>query len=126
DAEAVAPVNVRHRQAGMLNARQEGDVGDLLGRLIGADQLDEFFTGEDQPVNAHAMPIPLGDSPEVFVDLFERSAEIALAHESILRLRVRLSLPILPRLRVGLPKYRRSLLLPNCRRPAGARTGRDR
>src|SRR5262249_40912726 len=30
DAEAVAPVDVRHRQAGVLDPRQEGDIRDLV------------------------------------------------------------------------------------------------
>ena len=34
NAKAVAPVDVGHRQAGGLDARQEGDVGHLLGRPV--------------------------------------------------------------------------------------------
>src|SRR5207248_9860504 len=50
DAEAVAPVDVRHRQAGVLDARQEGDVGHLLRRLVEADLLKQVLVGEDQAV----------------------------------------------------------------------------
>ena len=46
DAEAVAPVNIGHGQAGHLNAGQRGDVGHLLAGLVVADLLDQHVVGD--------------------------------------------------------------------------------
>ena len=53
DAKAVAPVDVGHGQAGLLNAGQGRHVGDLLGTLIVLDLLDQLVVGEDDAVDAH-------------------------------------------------------------------------
>ncbi len=63
DAEAVAPVDIGHGQAGLLNAGQGGHVGDLLGPLVALDLLDELIVGEDDSINAHVRPVALGNSP---------------------------------------------------------------
>ncbi len=81
DAEAVAPVNVGHRQAGVLNAGQEGDVGDLLRRLVLLDQRHQLFVGVDQAIDAHARLVGLGDPPAAVVDLLQRAAVGILRHE---------------------------------------------
>src|SRR5207244_5635066 len=47
DAEAVPPVDVRHGQAGVLDAGQEGDVGHLVGGLVLAELFDQPLAGED-------------------------------------------------------------------------------
>ncbi len=54
DGKTVAPVDVRHRQGGRLDPRQEGDVRHLLGGLVLADGLDEALVGEDDAVGPHA------------------------------------------------------------------------
>src|SRR5260221_11670143 len=41
DANAVAPVNIRHCQAGELDTRQVRDVGDLVRRLVRLELLEK-------------------------------------------------------------------------------------
>src|SRR6185295_5114110 len=84
DAKAVAPVNIRHRQAGMLNAGQVGNVGDLIERLIVANGFDQRIVRVDDSVDAHAGSITLGNAPRGVVDPLERSAICFLTHYSIL------------------------------------------
>ena len=50
DAEAVAPVDVGHGEAGGLDTGQERDVGHLLGRPIASQLRHEPLVGENQPV----------------------------------------------------------------------------
>ena len=73
DAEAVAPMNVGHGQAGVLNARQKRDVGHLLGGLIVLDRVDQLVVGEDQAIDAHARLVRFGNPPASVVDALERS-----------------------------------------------------
>src|SRR4029077_15272684 len=73
DAEAVAPVDVGHRQAGMLDAGQERHVGDLLGRLVLLELLHEAVVGEDETIHAHAGLVALGDPPAAVIDALERA-----------------------------------------------------
>ena len=80
DAEAVAPVDVGHGEAGHLDARQEGDVGHLLGGLIGANLLDQPLVGEDAAFDLHADLVALRNPPAGFVDPFERAAVALLGH----------------------------------------------
>ena len=63
DAEAVAPVDVGHGQAGLLDSRQGCHVDDLLGPLVVLDLLDQLVVGEDDAVDAHIGAIALGNSP---------------------------------------------------------------
>src|SRR5437879_5891105 len=74
DAEAVAPVNVRHGQAGVLNARQERHVGHLVGRLVGLELFEHLLAGKDQAIDAHARFIALGNPPAAGIDLLQRAA----------------------------------------------------
>src|SRR5262249_9980333 len=76
DAEAVTPVDVRHGETRLLNARQKRDVGDLLGRLVRFDAFDELFVGEDQPVDAHAFLVGFGNAVAARVDLLERAGKL--------------------------------------------------
>ena len=57
DAEAVAPVNIGHGQAGLLDAGQRRHVGDLLGALVALDLLDQRLVREDDAVDAHVSAI---------------------------------------------------------------------
>src|SRR5262249_16759615 len=84
DAKSVAPMNVGHRQAGVLNARQERDVGNLLGRLILADQLDHFVVGIDQSIDAHAGLVTLGDPPAEIVHSLQWAIEGVFDHDHVL------------------------------------------
>ena len=49
DAEAIAPMDIGHREAGILDARQKGDVRHLLRRLILADRLDQLSSAKISP-----------------------------------------------------------------------------
>ena len=73
DAEAVAPMDVGHGEAGHLDARQKGHVGHLLRGLIVANLLDQPLVGEDPPFDPHADLIALGNPPGALVDLFQRA-----------------------------------------------------
>ena len=81
DAEAVAPVDVGHGQAGHLDARQKGDVGHLFRRLVVADLLDQPLVGEDSPFDPHPDLVALRNPPAALVDLFERSAVALFRHD---------------------------------------------
>src|SRR5579859_3854661 len=74
-AEAVAPVNIRHRQAGRLNARQEGDIRHLLRRLVITKLCDGGFVREDNPIDLHARLVALRDSPTTFVHALQWATE---------------------------------------------------
>src|SRR5262249_30229810 len=80
DAEAVAPVDVWHRQAGDLDTGKERDVGDLLGSLVLAELIDQPLVGENEAVDAHALLVVLRDAEAILVDLFERSRVGFLDH----------------------------------------------
>ena len=49
DAEAIAPVDVGHGQAGVLDAGQERDIGDLLGGLIVLELLQQRSLAKIRP-----------------------------------------------------------------------------
>ncbi len=53
DGEAVAPVDVRHRDAGVDDAGQRGHVGDLLQRLLVAGLVEEARVRVHAPGHAH-------------------------------------------------------------------------
>ena len=53
DGEAVAPVDVRHRDAGGDHARQRRHVGDLLQRLLVTGLLEQARVGVHAPGDAH-------------------------------------------------------------------------
>src|SRR5207248_684634 len=57
DAETIAPMNIGHGQAGMLNARQESDVGDLLQSLVLAKLFHQPFAAENDPIDVHTRPV---------------------------------------------------------------------
>ena len=84
DAEAIAPMNVGHGQARVLNARQEGDVGYLLRRLVLLELFEQTLVSENQPVHAHAGLIAFRYSPAAFVHPFERSVIRVLWHGGVL------------------------------------------
>ena len=71
DGEAVAPVDVGHRQAGLLNARQGRDVGHLLRTLVLLDLLDQHLVREDQAIDPHVRAVALRDPPLARPDLFQ-------------------------------------------------------
>ena len=75
-------MNVRHRQAGVLNAGQKGHVGNLFRGLITADVFDHTFVGINQPVNTHAFSVVLGNPPTAGVHLFQRPVITCLTHRS--------------------------------------------
>ena len=79
-------MNVRHGEAGMLDARQEGDVGDLLGRLIFTDLLDQLLAGEDVSIHAHARLVTFRNAVAARADLLERTAKRFLGHEKLLQI----------------------------------------
>jgi len=61
DRKAVAPVRVGHRERRLDDARQRGDVGNLLGDLI-VHRADQCLVGVDHAGNAHlsrARQLPL-------------------------------------------------------------------
>ncbi len=72
DREAVAPVDVGHGERVPDDARQVRHVGDLLGRLVGADLVDQRRVGVDQPGDPH--PPGPRDAPAEVVQLFEDHA----------------------------------------------------
>ncbi len=82
DRKAVAPVDVRHRQAGMLNTRQESDVRDLLGRLVLLELCQERLAGENEAIHAHAGLVAFGDAVAADVNLFERARVDFFGHGS--------------------------------------------
>ncbi len=55
NAKAIAPVNIGHGQACLLNARQGRHVDYLLGPLVLLDLLDERIVGKDEPIDAHVL-----------------------------------------------------------------------
>ena len=62
DAEAIAPVDIGHGQAGLLNARQGRHVDHLLGPLVLLDLLDQRLIGEDQAIDPHVLAVALWES----------------------------------------------------------------
>src|SRR5262249_26340927 len=83
DAEAVAPVDVRHGQAGVLDTRQKCNVGHLVRRLVLANLLQQALVGEDESVHAHARLVALWDAPAAVVDLLQRPAKDVLHHDGV-------------------------------------------
>ena len=84
DAEAVAPVDVGHGQAGHLDARQKGHVGHLFRRLVGANLLDQPLVGEDSPFDLHPDLVALGNPPAALVDLLQRPGVAWFGHGFVL------------------------------------------
>src|SRR5262249_33805313 len=82
DREPVAPVNVGHRQAGNLDAGEEGNVGDLVGGLVTLYLLDHLVAGIDEPVDAHPGLIRLRNAPAALADALERTA-VGVFHGSV-------------------------------------------
>ncbi len=82
DAEAIAPMDVGHRQAGVLDAGQKGDVRDLLRGLVVLDRLDQRIVGEDQAIDPHPGLVRLRNSPAGVADALERTVIRALNHVS--------------------------------------------
>ena len=68
DREAVALVDVRHRQGGADDAWERRDVRELLEREVLPDRVEELGVREDARRNAHAGPLLRGDLPERLVD----------------------------------------------------------
>ena len=80
NAEAVAPVDVGHGQAGHADARQKGHVGHLLGRLVAANLRNQPLVGEDPPLDSHSHLVALGNPPAALVDLLQRPAVAWFCH----------------------------------------------
>src|SRR5262249_8386178 len=83
NAEAVAPVDIGHGQAGVLDAGQRGHVGHLLGRLVLLYLWDQLIVGENQSVDAHAIFVALRNPPTRGVDSLQRPAEDILGHDDL-------------------------------------------
>src|SRR3954452_5149628 len=84
DAEAVAPVDVGHGQAGVLNAGQESDIGHLVRRLIFLDLGQQARVAEDEAVDAHARLVAFGEAPAALIDLLQRAVVGLFRHERFL------------------------------------------
>src|SRR5216683_4521225 len=80
DTETVTPMDVRHRQAGMLDAGEERDVRHLVRRLVLLDRVKQAFACEDEAINAHALLVTLWNAPARGIYLFERAVESVLTH----------------------------------------------
>jgi len=81
DGEPVAPMDVGHRQAGLLDAGQRGDVDHLLGAVVELDRLHQRLVGEDQAVDPHVLAVPFGNPVLARPDLFKRPLKsVRLAH----------------------------------------------
>ena len=88
NAKAVAPVNIRHGQAGLLDSRQGRHVHDLLGPLVLLDLFDELIVGEDQAIDPHVLAVAHGDLPLARPHLLEGAGvSSALGHGSLPGLR---------------------------------------
>ena len=72
DGKAVAPVDVGHGDAGLDDAGQRGDVGDLLQRLLVAGLVEELGRRVDDARHAHVAL--LGDLPRVLVETLDVEA----------------------------------------------------
>src|ERR1043166_5430473 len=73
NAEAIAPMNVGHGEAGVLDAGQGREIGDLIRRLVLADRVNKSIAGEDPSIDEHTGAIALGDLPTAFVDALQRT-----------------------------------------------------
>ena len=82
DAEAVAPVNVRHGQRVPDDAGQRGDVGDLLGRLVLLDGIDQPLVGVNQAVHAHVRAVRLWNAPAVVINALQWSS-VVVCHDQM-------------------------------------------
>ena len=71
DREAVALVDVGHRQARLDDPRQRGDVLELLERVVGSDRVEQLGIGEDAGGDEHVVAGAGGDLPEGVVDSAE-------------------------------------------------------
>jgi hypothetical protein len=80
DAEAVAPVDIGHGEAGVLDAGQKRDVGNLLGGLIELELFKQPLVGEDEAVHAHAGLVALRNAVAARIDFFERTVECFFRH----------------------------------------------
>src|SRR5262249_13825552 len=81
DAETVAPVDIWHGQAGVLDARQERHIGDLIRGLVGLELFQQALVGKDQTIDAHALLVAFGDPPQTGVHPLQRPAKDVLAHD---------------------------------------------
>ena len=81
DAEAVAPMNVRHRQRVAHDAGQHGDICDLVRRLVASDGVDQRVVGINHPVDAHAALVRFRNPPTALVNPLQRPG-IRFSHDS--------------------------------------------
>ena len=72
DGEAVAPVDVGHRQRRPHDPRQGRHVGDLGERRVVAERRHQALVGVDDPVDAHPGALVARDPPAVRVEPLER------------------------------------------------------
>jgi len=68
DGEAVALVDVRHRDRGLDDAGQGGDVLELCERVVAADRLEQPGVGEHARGDAHVRARVCADLPHDLVD----------------------------------------------------------
>ncbi|MEX2613526.1 MAG: hypothetical protein WD380_08100, partial [Gaiellaceae bacterium] len=68
DREAVALVDIRHRQRCLDDARKRRDVLELLERPVPDDRLEQLAIGEHSRRHAHVRSRGCRDLPEVLVD----------------------------------------------------------
>ena len=66
DAKAVAPMDVRHRQAGILNPGEKRDIGNLIGRVLICSM--SRSSAKMRP-STHTLLVALGNAAAI-VDLF--------------------------------------------------------
>jgi hypothetical protein len=84
DREAVAPVDVGHRNRVAHDAWQKRHIRHLLRRLVLLDLLNHRLAGEDETVHAHARLVAFRNAPAVLVDLLQRTLP-HLAHGDLPR-----------------------------------------
>ena len=68
DGESVSPVDVRHGHRAPDDPGEAGDVGGLLGGVVGTDAGDHRLVGVDYRVGPHADGFVHGDLPPVVVE----------------------------------------------------------
>jgi hypothetical protein len=64
DREPVTLMGVRHREGVLPDARQGGDIDQLLERTVTQDVVEHPLAGVEARWNTHVVPIPLRDLPQ--------------------------------------------------------------
>ena len=95
DRKPVSPMNVGHRQAGRLNPRQHGHVGNLFERLIRSGLFHEDLVGKDQAVDSHPRIVAPRYPPSHLVHPLKCNKRFPFAHPRLLPLDDRPFRPLL-------------------------------